>query len=248
VSWTERAGPFKARLGEFTFTNIATALREKGGWAALAQKPEWGFFKFAHTHPNQSNSGLLTLVLMASDFHNKARGLELADILDPRFQEWMIGLETAVVDLPNSTGNLMRDMVLKGPSTYDVVMVYESVAIDFLKNAEGRWGQLEVSYPRLNLWSDNPYYILDAPGSSAAQRQAGGAFLDFLMTETAQRTALAHGFRPGNPAVAIRFPESPFTLYAKHGLKVDLPSVCERPKAEVLHNLLVGWNNNIRNR
>lgn len=49
VSWTERAGPFKARLGEFTFTNIATALREKGGWAALAQKPEWGFFKFAHT-------------------------------------------------------------------------------------------------------------------------------------------------------------------------------------------------------
>ena len=41
---------------------------------AIAGKPEWGLFKFGHTHPDQSNSGLLTLVLMAYEFAGKRRG------------------------------------------------------------------------------------------------------------------------------------------------------------------------------
>ena len=248
VSWAERAAFFEKKYGAYTFPNISAALKEKSGWASIAQKPEWGFFKFAHTHPNQSNSGLLALVLMAYDYHGKMKNLTLADILDSKFQSWLIDLETSVTDLPNSTGNMMKDMVLKGPSTYDTIFVYESVAIDYLKNAEGRWGELHVSYPRFNLWSDNPYYVLNTPWSDKRHRQASQAFLNFLMSEPAQKMALTHGFRPGNPNVPIIAEGSPFQAYQKFGLKVDLSSVCEAPKAEILHNLLVGWNNNVRNR
>ena len=46
--------------------------------------------------------------------------------------------------------------MLKGPSSYDAVFVYESVAIDYLKNAEGRWGALHIIYPAYNMWNDNP--------------------------------------------------------------------------------------------
>ena len=248
VSWAERASFFEQKYGSYTFPNISAALKEKSGWAGIAQKPEWGFFKFAHTHPNQSNSGLLALVLMAYDYHGKMKNLTLTDILDSKFQTWLIDLETSVTDLPNSTGNMMKDMVLKGPSTYDTVFVYESVAIDYLKNAEGRWGELHVTYPRYNLWSDNPYYILNASWSDKRHRQAAQLFLNFLMSEPAQKVALTHGFRPGNPSVPIIAEGSPFKAYQKFGLKVDLTSVCEPPKAEILHNLLVGWNNNVRNR
>ncbi|MBV8968593.1 MAG: substrate-binding domain-containing protein, partial [Verrucomicrobia bacterium] len=150
-------------------------------------------------------------------------------------------IESGVTGLSNSTGNMMRDMVLRGPSSYDCLFVYESVVLDYLKNAEGRWGELRVIYPKLNIWNDNPYYVLDAPWSTEDQRKAAGTFLDFLMSEQIQRASLDHGFRPGNPNVPVRFGDSPFVKYESSGLKVDLGTVCDPPKAEVITNLLALW-------
>jgi len=244
VLWAERYDAFVAKYKEVSFVTIGQALREPSGWETIAQKPEWGIFKFGHTHPNQSNSGLMTLVLMAYDFHKKSRGLTMKDILNPEFQTWTNGIESAVTGMSNSTGNMMRDMVLRGPSSFDALCVYENVVIDYLKNAEGRWGELRVAYPRQNAWNDNPYYVIDAPWSSAGQRAAAGEFLDFLLSEPIQRESLKHGFRPGNPTVPIKFPESPFVAYERFGLKIDLSAVSEVPKAEVINNLLLNWQRN----
>jgi len=115
------------------------------------------------------------------------------------------------------------------------------VAIDYLKNAEGRWGQLRVVYPEYNAWNDNPYYIIDAPWSSKDQRKAAETFLAFLLSEPIQKESLNHGFRPANPNVAIKFPDSPFVKYADYGIRVDLPKICEAPRAEVVNNLLESW-------
>jgi ABC-type Fe3+ transport system substrate-binding protein len=241
VMWAERHEAFRKKYGEVSFRTLGQALAEPSGWQAIAGKPEWGLFKLGHTHPNQSNSGLMTLVLMAYDYHGKTRDLTLQDILDPGFLSWVQGVERGVSGLSNSTGNLMREMVLKGPSAYDAVAVYESVAIDYLKNAEGRWGELRIVYPQRNMWNENPYYILDTPWSRPEQRQAAGKFLDYLLSEPVQKQSLAHGFRPGNPAVPVRFPSSPFVAYQRFGLSVDLGAMCDPPKAEVLNNLLASW-------
>jgi ABC-type Fe3+ transport system substrate-binding protein len=241
VMWAERHDAFVAKYGQVSFRTLGQALAEPSGWQAIAGKPEWGLFKLGHTNPGESNSGLMTLVLMAYDFHDKTRDLSLKDILDPGFAAWMQGIERGVSGLANSTGNMMREMVLKGPSAFDALIVYESVAIDYLKNAEGRWGDLHVVYPPKNVWNENPYYVLDTPWSSKEQQQVAGKFLDFLLTEPIQRQSLTHGFRPGNPAVPIRFAGSPFVAYERFGLKVALGTVCEPPKAEVINNLLAGW-------
>jgi ABC-type Fe3+ transport system substrate-binding protein len=245
VMWAERHPAFVSRYGAVSFKSLAQALAEPTGWQGIAGKPEWGLFKLGHTHPNESNSGLMTLVLMAYDYHAKTRGLELSDILDPGFQTWAQAFERGVSGLPNSTGNMMREMVLKGPSAYDAVVVYENVAIDYLKNAEGRWGELRVVYPARNMWNENPYYVLDAPWSSEEQRQAAGRFLDFLVSEPIQKQSLVHGFRPGNPAVPVRFAGSPFVAYQRFGLSVDLGSMCSPPRAEVLNNLLQWWQRSV---
>jgi hypothetical protein len=186
----------------------------------------------------------MTLSLMAYDFHKKNRGLTLKDILNPEFQTWMNGIESATTGMSNSTGNMMRDMVLRGPSSFDALCVYESVVIDYLKSAEGRWGELHVAYPPRNAWSDNPYYILNAPWSTPEQRAAAGEFLDFLLSDPVQRESLKHGFRPGDPAVPVKFPESPFVAYERFGLRIDLGEICEPPKAEVINNLLAIWQRN----
>src|SRR5215475_11097178 len=117
----------------------------------------------------------------------------------------MQGFERAVSGLSNSTGNMMKEMVLKGPSSYDALLVYENVTIDYLKNAEGRWGQLRIVYPEYNAWNDNPYYIIDALFSSKEQPQASETFLIYLLSEQIQKPSLILGFRPENPNVPIKF-------------------------------------------
>jgi ABC-type sulfate transport system substrate-binding protein len=120
--------------------------------------------------------------------------------------------------------------------------------IDYLKNAEGRWGQLRVIYPEYNAWNDNPYYIIDATWSSKDQRKAAQTFLEFLLSENIQKESLTHGFRPANPTVPVKFPDSPFVKYADYGVRVDLAKICEPPHAEVVSNLLQSWQRSQANR
>lgn len=248
VMWDERYQAFIHRYNTLSFVTVGQALQEKGGWDAIAQKPDWGLFKFGHTHPNESNSGLMTIVLAAYAYQKKTKDLQLKDVVDVGFQNWMQGMERAVSGLSNSTGNMMKEMVLKGPSSYDALFAYESVAIDYLKNAEGRWGQLRIVYPEYNAWNENPYYIIDAPWTSKEQRKAAETFLAFLLTEPIQKESLNHGFRPANPNVPVKFPESPFVKYADYGIKVDLAKICEPPRAEVVNNLLQSWQRSQANR
>src|SRR5215468_2240828 len=248
VVWEERYQPFIQKYKTMSLETVHDALQAKGGWDEIAHHPEWGLFKFGHTHPNQSNSGLMTIVLAAYSYQHKTKDLTLKDVVDVGFQKWLEQLERGTSGLSNSTGNMMKEMVLKGPSSYDVLYVYESVAIDYLKNAEGRWGQLRVVYPEYNAWNDNPYYIINASWSTSDQRKAAETFLTFLLSDRIQREALTHGFRPANTNIPVKFPESPFVQFAANGIQVDLQKICEPPKAEVVNNLLASWQRTQGNR
>jgi Ca-activated chloride channel family protein len=241
VMWKARQEAFKTHYPEVTFQSIKEAMEMEGGWGGIAKKPDWGLFKFDHTDPNKSNSGLATLVLMAYDFHNKNKNLTPADIVKPEFQTWLSQFSSGPSAHIESTGTLMEDMVRKGPSTYDAVMVYESVAIDYIRQAEGRSGAIYVVYPKRNIWSDHPYCILNTDWCKPEHKQAAEKFLAFLLSEPIQTKALEHGFRPGNLQVPINLPESPFIKYADHGLKIDLAMICDSPTGEVLNNLIQSW-------
>jgi hypothetical protein len=242
VFWQKRYEAFSRHYPAVTFRTLGEALHAKGGWEEIAGKPQWGFFKFGHTHPGKSNSGGVALILMAYEFHDKLQGLTLEDIVDVKFQTWMRSVETAVSGLGHSTGTMMREMVMKGPSTYDALCVYENLAIDYLKSAQSRWDRLHVAYPKVNMWNENPYYVLDVPWSDETVRAAAKAFLEFLLSDPVQRRAIEkHGFRPANLQVPVKFPESPFVKYADFGLKIDIPAVAEPPKGVVVENLLQSW-------
>ena len=241
VMWEERYQEFLRKYQALNFNTISQALQEKSGWAGIAGKPDWGFFKFGHASPMASNSGLMALVLAAYSYHQKTKGLELKEILNTGFQNWLQQFERATSGMSNSTGNMMREMVLKGPSSFDALLVYEAVTIDYLKNAEGRWGQIRVIYPEYTAWNESPYYIINAPWVSDGQRLAAQKFLTFLLSERVQKESLQHGFRPANPNVPVRFADSPLMMYAKYGVRVNLPKICEPPSSEVVNNLLAGW-------
>jgi Ca-activated chloride channel family protein len=242
VMWESRRKPFLKKYTKVSFQTVAQAIEDPGGWAAIAAQPEWGRFKFGHTHPGRSNSGLLTLVLLAYEFAHKEHGLTLADVNELKFQTWLTRFEHGVArpggSLNHSTGTLMREMVLRGPSHFDCLLIYENLAIAYLGAARDRWGELQVDYPEPNLWNEHPFYILDVPWSDSRTRSAATLLLKFLMSEPIQKRALEHGFRPGNPDISVRFPESPLIRHANHGVRIDLSRVCEPPKDEVLQALL----------
>ncbi|MBB5055343.1 ABC-type glycerol-3-phosphate transport system substrate-binding protein [Granulicella aggregans] len=241
VMWEERYQAFQKHYGNVDFDTVNKALHETGGWQTIGSHPDWGLFKFGHTNPGESNSGIQTLVLAGNSYFKKSSELTVSNVTDAGFQGWLGKLEAATNSDSNSTGNLMKEMVLKGPSSYDALLVYESVAIDYLKNAEGRWGAIHVIYPEYNTWNDSPYYVLNASWSSDDQQRAAGKFLDFLLSEPVQKESIVHGFRPANTNVPMRTPDSPWTRFADNGVKIDLGKICPPPKAEVVTNLLASW-------
>jgi len=228
VVWSERLPAFQARYGEPSFATFARALAEPRGWEA-AGHPEWGFFKFGIEEREAA------LALLAYEEQGKANGLTPHDAL-------VVGTGPTLHGLARNAGpDLLQGFASRGPSADDAAFVYESSALAMLDAAQKRWGELRIIYPSRNLWNDNPYYILDAPWSTPEQRKAAEDFLAFLLSETGQREAIAHGFRPADPHVTANTAGSPFLTYQKNGVRENVGQVCVAPPQAVMDNLLAAW-------
>jgi len=246
VAWEDRAKALESfGGGSITWKTIHQAVSSNQGWPSVKGKADWGFVKLGHTDPTRSNSGLQTLVLVALEYFGKSTGAELhtEDLLKPDFQKFLRELEAGVTKFENSTGTFMTDMVRFGPSKYDVAVVYESSAISQLSNAQGRWGNLRVYYPKLTLWSDHPIALLNAPWVTSEQRSAARQLSAFLRSKAVQERALRFGFRPAETSVPLKTadPENPFTRLSEFGVSANVPSVAEPPDASVIRNLLALW-------
>ncbi len=248
VAWQERAEVLWGnQTSNEVWKRLHDAVSDPRGWEALG-RPDWGYVKFGHTDPRRSNSGLQTIVLMTYDYFGKTSGLTAADILsNPGYQKWFLEIEQSISQFGDSTGNYMKDIVAYGPSMYDVVAVYESVAIEQAANAAGRYGALRVYYPPATLMSDHPFCALSADWVTPEEARAAQMFVDFLLSQPAQELALfEHGYRPVDPSIALDRAGSPFIRYAANGLRIDLPKQVETPPGNVLNTLLDFWSRNVQ--
>ncbi len=246
VAWEDRAEALqKSGGGVVNWKAIHKAVASPQGWPSAGGKPEWGFVKLGHTDPTRSNSGLQALSLMMLEFYGKRGGLAVADVLKPEFQAFVKETEKGVAKFETSTGTFMTEMVLYGPSKYDIAVVYENLAIAQVGNAQGRWGNLRVYYPDLTVWSDHPIALLEA--STPKQKEAARKWVAFLRSRPMQEQALKFGFRPSDPSVPLKSADAnnPFNKLAANGIKVDLPPVAETPDGAVVRALLTLWSRTV---
>jgi ABC-type Fe3+ transport system substrate-binding protein len=242
--WQDRADVLlKASGGHISWKSIEKAVSSNQGWPAIGGKTEWGFVKLGHTDPTRSNSGMQALTLMTLEFYGKTNGLQIADVLDPKYQAWLASLEKGVPHFENSTGTFMTDMVRFGPSKYDIAVVYENLAISQIENAQGRWGDLKIYYPQTTLWSDHPVAVLQGDWVTEPQKRAARTWIAFLRSRPMQEQALRFGFRPGDASVPVRTSDgqNPFNRLAPYGIQVDIPPVATPPEGAVVRNLLTMW-------
>ncbi len=245
VAWEDRADVLqKSGGGVVNWKSIHSAVASPQGWPAVGGKPDWGFVKLGHTDPTRSNSGVQALLLMTLEYYGKRRGLEVGDVLKPEYQTFVKETEKGVTRFETSTGTFMTEMVLYGPSKYDIAVVYENLAIAQVENARGRWGNLKIYYPALTVWSDHPIVLIDQPWVTPAQQAAARKWVDFLRARPQQELALRFGFRPSDPTVPLKSadPSNPFNRLAGNGVKVDLPPVADTPDGAVVRALLTMWS------
>ena len=245
VMWRDRAAVLqKASGGTISWSAIHKAVTSNQGWPAIGGKSAWGFVKLGHTDPTRSNSGLQALLLMTYDYYKKTRGLQVAELLDAPYQQWIKEIESGVSRFETSTGTFMTDMVRFGPSKYDIAMVYENLAISQIANAQGRWGDLLVYYPPVTLWSDHPVAMLRGDWVSAAQQEAGRKLIAHLRSRPIQERAMLQGFRPADTSVPIRTAEgnNPWTRLTEFGIQIEVPPAAELPDGTIVRNMMTMWS------
>jgi hypothetical protein len=255
MAWEDRAKVFETAYkdkGGITFVNIFDAVDRngtaKGRWDAIDGNASWGFIKIGHTDPETSNSGMMMLLGMANNYFARREKITTPETADAKFITFMTEIEKSVTTpLGSSTGTFMNDVIVKGPSSYDFVVVYEALALENYKNAVGRQGQpLRIVYPTFNLYSDHPLCIVDHPAITQAERDAAVRLQDFLLTPDIQKLAVTYGWRSADPGVPIFGANTLFDDPQAAGLSTDVGQEMQIPDGDVLLNLLTSWRRNAK--
>lgn len=238
------------------FADILRLARDPAGWGAYGH-PEWGPFRLGKTNPNFSTSALHATIAQYYAAAGKTSGLTLEDLNRPEVQDFARGVESAVVHYGDTTltflNNLYRADARGTALNYvSAVAVEEKSVIDYNKgNPDGILDPGEKAkpprvplvaiYPKEGtLFSDNPFFILDAPWVKRAQREGAQKFQAFVQQRDNQKRVLKFGFRPGNPQVAIGPP-----ITARNGVDPNQPqTTLEQPSSPVMVGLIDQWGQN----
>lgn len=224
-------------LGWADFAQLAIAPE---GWEAYGY-PEWGTFKFGHTHPEFSNSGFSAVIAQAYAGANKQRDLTTADLQSEAVRELLREVQASIIHYGTSTGFFAERMFERGPSYLSAAVLYENLIVaQEAKRLAGQSQQLPVVaiYPKEGTFTTNhPYIILNAPWVTAEQRAAAEAFQAFLLDRPQQLRALALGFRPADVGIPFASP-----LDVQHGVDTTQPKTeLATPSLSALQGMAALW-------
>ena len=222
------------------WSDIAALATSADGWSAY-DHPEWGPFKFGHTHPAYSNSGIVSIIAETYAGIGKQRGLTVVDLQSPELSTFMSDVESSVIHYGTSTGFFADRMFERGPSYLSAAVMYENLIVaQESKRLAGQSSQIPVVaiYPKEGtFWSNHPYIIVNAPWVTDEQKEAAQLFEDFLLDKPQQLKALELGFRPADPSIPLTAP-----LDTGHGADPNQPqTILEVPGVAVIDGIQDLW-------
>ncbi len=221
------------------WADILALARDKRGWSTYGF-PQWGSFKFGHTHPAYSNSGIISLIAENYAATGKVRGLTLADVQNPKTRAFVSGIENSVVHYGSSTGFFGRKLFDSGPEYLSAAVLYESMVVESYAKVSSMPFPVVAIYPREGtFWSDHPVGIVNRPWVTPERQEAAQIYIRYLLGRPQQEKAMTYGFRPGSPDVAVGPP-----IDAAHGVDPKQPTTTlEVPSSEVIAALQQQWEN-----
>lgn len=225
------------------WADLAALGSDSRGWGAYGH-PEYGRFKFGHTHPDTSNSGLDSVIAEYYAAANKTRDLSTSDISASSARDFVRKVESSVIHYGDSTGFFANEMFNRGPSFLSAAVMYESLVVESYNTAQypnaKNYAPVVAIYPKEGTFlSDHPFTIPQAPWVSASKRTSAELFADYLLDKPQQAKALQYGFRPAAAnAVPLASP-----LDAAHGVDPQQPSnILQIPSAQLIRQIKSSWD------
>ncbi len=213
---------------------IVALANDPNGWATYG-RPEWGKFRFGHTHPEYANSGLLAMTSFVYGVSGQGLNLTASDVYASEVEEAMRVLEQSTAKYGRSAPAILDLMARQGTSYLHAAAVPEADAIKF--NVE-RGSELSQPFAFIfpdkgTLWGDHPYCILNnAEWVDADQVEAAKVFEAYLLAKEQQEMAIDAYLRPLDKNVPLR---APMTL--ENGtdprVTIDTYPVLPSPSAEI---------------
>jgi len=218
------------------WSDILTLARSQKGWAAYGY-PQWGSFKFGHTHPQFSNSGLISLFAEVYAASGKTAGLTTADLAKPHVSEFLGGIEKSVVHYGSSTGFFGRQMFFSGPQYLSAAVLYENMVIESYSQNNLPFPIVAIYPKEGTFWSDHPIGIVEREWVTPEHREAAKLYIQYLLQKPQQEKAIRYGFRPGAVDVPLTAP-----IDETHGVDPKEPkTTLEVPSAPVIDAVLSLW-------
>jgi Ca-activated chloride channel family protein len=219
------------------WSDVIALAKNPQGWAAYG-RPEFGQFKFGHTHPEYSNSGLISVLAEAYAGAGKVRGLSLDDVRDRKVAAYVRDVEQAVVHYGRSTGFFGRRLFEDGPGYLSAAVLYENMVIESYTDAKLSTPLVAIYPKEGTIWSDHPVGVVQREWVTDAHKEAAEQYVQFLRGPPQQAKALRYGFRPAEGEVGA-------PLDAAHGVNPQEPkTILELPTAEVTQAAIELWRKN----
>jgi len=229
----EAIGWGKKPLG---WSDVLALARNPKGWSAYGYA-QWGKFKFGHTHPEFSNSGLISLFAEAYAASGKTAGLKLADLEKRQTKQLIAGVEQSVVHYGSSTGFFGRKMFSNGPEYLSAAVLYESMVVESYSQDNLPFPVVAIYPKEGTFWSDHPVGVVERDWVTPEHREAAKIYIQYLLARPQQEKAIEYGFRPASLDVPLAAP-----LDAAHGIDPKEPkTTLEVPSVDVINGILQAW-------
>jgi Ca-activated chloride channel homolog len=221
------------------WSDIAALSTNPHGWEAYGH-PEFGNFKFGHTRPDDSNSGLDAIIAENYAALGKVRELSLADVTSPVTRDFVANVESSIIHYGDSTGFFANEMFTNGPDYLSATVMYESLVVQ--ANEGKQYPHLAFPvvaiYPKEGtFYSDHPFAIPQASWVTPAKKASALVFRNFLLAAAQQKKALQYGFRPADLSVGVGSP-----VDSAHGVDATEPkTLLQIPSADVVQAIKSSW-------
>ncbi|MBN2549671.1 MAG: VWA domain-containing protein [Anaerolineales bacterium] len=216
-----------------SWDDLVALSEDPQGWASKGH-PEWGSFKFGHTHPDFSNTGMLMMTALAYSNLGQTSGLTAEGVYSEQVKQAFEGLEKNTYHYGIQNRPLMQLLAVRGP---DYLHAVTSAEAEVLKTnteyADTLRFQLVFIFPSEGTyWSEQPYCLLEGEWVTDEQKEAAKVFRDYILDTLRQNMTIDYYLRPVDERIVLR---SPLTLENGTDPRVNRSSVpaLESPSAEV---------------
>ncbi len=224
-AWVEQTGSEAPLVGEshrYGVSPVVLAMwepvaRDLGwpdqpiGWSDVQAKAQRDP-NFKWSHPSTSSaSGLLATLAEFYAGAGKTRGLTIEDAQAQATLDYVGAVERTVRYYGEGELAVIERAQQEGPDYLDAFVVQEQLVVQFNRQALGSQRLVAVYPAEGTLWEDHPLALLETPTLTANQRLTFQHLREFLSSEEAQATVLAHGYRPADLTIPLDSPDSPLT-------------------------------------